>query len=223
MRKKRVIIYEDERVLRDLFQVFFTSLDYDVLTLSEPVICPVYAGNNNNCVHTRPCSDVMITDYFMPRMNGADLILAQTKQGCKLSPRNKAIISGDIDPAKISRVVELGCEYFQKPFPFSELADWVASCEHRIDLAQPLAVQRREERRPFSQEVACRVPRQTRLINGSTVNISASGVCLRLPVPLSEHDQVHFNTALPLPCSSASVRWVTRLDAGQYLTGLQCL
>ncbi len=138
MRKRRVIIFDDEEVIVFLFNKFFSSLDYEVLAFTEPAVCPVYEKNADACSQNSPCADIIITDFRMPRMNGLDLLRAQTRNGCKLTARNKAVTSGYLDEEIQAEIEGLGCRYFQKPVDFAQLKQWVAECENRIDRAQPL-------------------------------------------------------------------------------------
>jgi YesN/AraC family two-component response regulator len=81
---------------------------------------------------------MIITDFQMPKMNGLQLLKAQTERGCKIDIRNKAVISGYIDGSNNHIMDTLGCSYFSKPFQFKELSGWLADCEKRIDLSQPV-------------------------------------------------------------------------------------
>jgi CheY-like chemotaxis protein len=222
MRKRRVIVYEDEEIMRDLYQTFLTSMNYEVLIFSEPGVCSLYSGSSETCLSTHPCADALITDYFMPRMNGVELLQAQFERGCKLTPRNKALVSGDVDRELIQPILHLGCAYFQKPFPLSELADWLSVCERRIDIETPLAKQRKEQRFPYMCEILCRVRKQSMILRAVCVNISRSGLCLRLPLALDQEDVIELPLDRSLPSASGLVRWVKKLDDGMYLTGLQC-
>ncbi len=223
MRKRRVIVYEDEKVLQDFYTTFLTSLNYEVVVFPEPTICPLYSGKSDACTNIHPCADALITDFFMPRMNGVELIQAQAKRGCKLTPRNKALASGDIDKTLLQPILQLGCAYFQKPFPLSELVDWLAVCEKRIDIETPLGMQRREPRIPLIREVLCTVVQYAMPLRGICVNISDSGLCLKLPVYLQREESVGLPKDLPFPSGVGRVRWSAKQNDDLYLTGLQCM
>ena len=140
MRKQRVIIFEDEAMILALLTSFFSKMGYEVFTYPEPVTCPLYADGADCCVKHAPCADLMITDYRMPKMNGIDLLEVQSRKGCRLDIRSKAMISGFLDEEEELQVREMGCEVFRKPFNLSELSAWVKACETRMDLSKPLGL-----------------------------------------------------------------------------------
>lgn len=138
MRKRRVIIFDDDEIIVFLFKKFFPAMDYEVFAFTEPTICPVYEKDADACNDKYPCADVIITDFRMPRMNGLELIQEQTRRGCKVPTRNRAVTSGYLDEETQMKVKQLGCVYFQKPVDFSQLKQWLSECDKRIDRAQPL-------------------------------------------------------------------------------------
>jgi len=220
-RKRRIIIYEDEKIIRDLFQIFFQTLEYEVVLFDEPHGCPVYNAASAGCDSLLPCADVVIADYHMPNMNGLELFQHQKDLGCKVIVKNKALISGDYDDDLQKQVAKLGATFFRKPLTLSSLANWVASCERRIDVSQPLGPIRKEKRVPFRQDILCRINSNPETLHGTSINISASGICLNLPVMIPREEKVRFITPLPFPLGMGSVRWINPHSDG-YLMGLSC-
>jgi DNA-binding response OmpR family regulator len=140
MRKPRVIIYDDDVNILDLLKDYLSQRDYEVLTYNEPIDCPIYEKNADNCIDHNPCADSILTDFRMPRMNGVELMEKQSQRGCKLGIENKAIISGSIDCDTIRLIENFGCTYFKKPFSLKELSSWLIERVKNMDLSQPLAV-----------------------------------------------------------------------------------
>lgn len=138
MRKPRVIVLDDEPFVLDMLGRFFDQRGYEVLSYAEPVICPLYEKCAESCEKVVPCADVVITDLKMPKMSGIELLERQTKRGCKLDVRNKAVISGHFEEGSIRKIDGMGCARFEKPFGLSALSGWLRECEQRIDLSQPL-------------------------------------------------------------------------------------
>jgi hypothetical protein len=61
-------------------------------------------------------------------------------------------------------------------------------------------------------------------VDGITVNISNSGLCLQLAIPLMIDQIIHIHTThAVMACGTASVRWVRKKSDGSYLAGLSCL
>ena len=139
MRRPRVMIYDDDQIVLDMLKLFFTRRGYEVFDYIEPVVCPLKKNPANSCDNFQPCVDVIISDYQMPKMTGIELLQNQSKKGCKVDVKMKAIMSGHSDEKIITQCNELGCSFFQKPFTFSKLSVWLSNHEKLFDLSQQLA------------------------------------------------------------------------------------
>lgn len=220
MRRPRVIIFDDEPIILDVFRMFFEARDYEVMTFKEPLVCPIY-GSGRECHRLSPCGDIIISDYRMPRMNGADLLREQQLLGCRVTQLNKALISGDAPAADVQSIVELGMSFFQKPVDFRELGLWVDGCERRMDLTVPLAVKRREARLTCGFEVRYGVTGNDLARKATALNMSASGLCIRTDSPLEQQQNVVLMTSATRTPQPASVRWVRESGPKTYLVGLR--
>jgi len=143
LRKRRVLIFDDDRNVLNLLKDFFSIRDYDVLTFDSPVTCTIYDKSLESCANAKPCADIVITDYQMPKMTGLELLLQQAQRGCKVDIRNKALMSGDLDEETQNKVKALGYAFFGKPFKFSEFVAWVEDREKHIDLSKPVGIVRK--------------------------------------------------------------------------------
>ncbi len=139
MRKRRVLVFDDEPIVLNMLNVMFTEMGYEVLSYRTPKVCPIYEDNTKCCVYNDPCADIVITDYDMPGMNGLQLIEEQCQRSCKIDIKNKAIISGFPGVGRIDRMKKLGCTFMPKPFEISEFLKWIDECEKIINLSKPLA------------------------------------------------------------------------------------
>jgi FixJ family two-component response regulator len=223
MRKPRVIILDDEMFILNMLRDFFLMQGYEVLAYSDPTsICPIHGNGGDRCSLQHRCSDILITDFRMPGVNGVELLERQKRKGCKLDIRNKAVMSGDIDDRNRMRVRQLGCSFFLKPFNLHTIIEWLALCEQRIDLVQPVAKRRKEQRFESSSEIVFRDLDSGGLHAGIAVNRSSSGLCLKVPAPLSRDQAIIFPASPFHSGNNAFVRWVTRTDNGTYLVGVHC-
>ena len=223
MRKRRAVVIDDEEIIVDLFKDFFSTREYEVLSYTSPVVCPIRDENGNLCNTDYPCADVIITDFKMPGMNGLELLEEQTGHGCRLKRENKAVMSGNLDEENHRKIKQQGYAFFQKPINFSKFSAWLDECEKRVDLFQPLGSRRKETRHATRYGVRCLVDRTDKTVDGITVNISDSGLCLKLAIPLMTSLTIHISTAHAIiACRTASVRWVSRNTDGSYLAGLSC-
>lgn len=221
MRKRRAILFDDDAILLRLFSEMFKSKGYEVFAYSDPVVCPIHAENAATARRLDPCADILITDYLMPRMNGLNLLMAQNRHGCRLPMKNKALISGLTHAEVRQKALDMGCVFFEKPVDFDELEAWIAECEERMDVSQPLAAPRKEERYFYSQEIPCLVRLGDRIMDVTAVNSSRSGLCLKLAMPLLKEQKIRVHTKLSMVSPTAAVRWVSRLADGTYLAGLK--
>lgn len=223
MRKRRAIVFDDEESMLTLYKNFFLSRGYEVFAYADPVVCPIHAEYVAASSRLKPCADVLITDYKMPRMNGLDLLNAQSRHGCRMLVMNKALISGFVHEELRNAVQGLGYAFFSKPVKLDELESWITECEQRVDLSQPLAAPRKEERHSYSEEMPCLVRLGDRILSVLAVNSSRSGLCLKLTMPLLREQIIRIHTELSIASPTAAVRWVSRLADGSYLAGLNFL
>ncbi len=199
---------------------YFTFRGSEVLTYQEPVVCPV-DNDAPDCTQFNPCADIILTDFIMPKMNGIELLMAQSGRNCKLSPKNKALISGYIDDKRLDKVHELGCAYFIKPFNLDEVAAWLDERERQMDLSQPLGSSRKEQRYENNNEVTFIMPPHVENLRGVAVNMSHSGLCLKINTPLRQEQSVTVYPGSLNPARAALVRWVKEIGSGLYMAGLQ--
>jgi DNA-binding response OmpR family regulator len=207
----------------NMLKDFFGMRGYEVLTYAYPMtVCPLIDSGDGECGYDRPCCDVMIVDFNMTGMNGVEFIERQIERRCRVDVRNKAVIADFIDESRRTAVDAMGCTFFQKPFDLLSLSEWLSACEQRIDLSQPLASRRHEERYDSYREITFRVPRTNEVITGIALNISPSGLCLKAPGPLVRQDRITIDAGHFPTCKQASVCWVRKIDDASFLAGLQC-
>lgn len=218
MRKRRVILYDDDPAILEMLTLFFQELGYEVIAYSEPVDCAVY-NENERCIVERPCADIVITDFEMPRMTGLELLERQVRRGCHLDSRNKAVFSGNLDPARTEAIRKLGCAVFHKPCRMSTLAAWALECEQRMDLTQPLGVKRREQREECRFSANFNVEDQDDPYVGEVVNRSRVGLCVQASKPLAVAQVLSLRPPVPLASIRFEVRW-TRPDGGGCFAGM---
>ena len=221
MRKRRAIIYDDEPVILLVLTNFFETRGYEVLSLQGSVDCPV-SGKDKTCGNAAPCGDIMLTDYKMPGMTGIELLQMQARNQCKLAPQNKALLTGYMDQGKEQALRDLGATFFEKPFQFDELERWVIECEQRMDLTRPLGYLRKEDRQDLSREIVYTVSSfGDEVCRGTAINLSPSGLCVKVLSPLEREASVMIKTGLPIVSPQARVRWLQDAGDGAYLAGLQ--
>jgi CheY-like chemotaxis protein len=153
MRNPRVIIYDDDTIILDMLGHFFVKRGYEVCSYNSPTVCPSHEGPADSCENLSPCADVIISDYKMPEMTGIERLQRQSKRGCTVESKRKAIMSGHAEEGLMAQCRDLGCRFFEKPFVLSELSDWLSECEKHFDLSQQLHDRRANSRYAFKQRL----------------------------------------------------------------------
>ena len=126
----RILIFEDNDILRKTLQHLLEELGYEVFTFSDPGLCPVYDSVNHNCPLDYACADIIISDVNMPTETGLEFIKARKEKGCTIKYR--ALMSGDWTDSDLQNAQELGCRVFHKPFNLQEMLQWLDDCRKQI-------------------------------------------------------------------------------------------
>lgn len=171
---------------------------------------------------TKLCTDLIITDFSMPGMNGAELLERQEKEERTLDIRNKAVVSGYMPENERERVESLGCAVYQKPLRLSELSPWLETCEGRMDLTRPVGIMRRESRYETEEKIMYHCGDGNQALRGTVVNISDSGLCLKVDKPFPDSRTIRINTDLANSCQSADVRWIREAADNVFMVGVTC-
>jgi len=225
MRKPRAIIYDDDLLILELMKLHFTKRGYEVFLYSSPVVCPFHKSPTDSCENPYPCADILISDFKMPRMSGIELLQGQSKLGCKLEMKFKAIMTGYSDNSVISQCDDIGCKFFQKPVTFSQLSGWLSECEKLFDLSPQSGDKRINIRYECIQAIEyCLHPvdKPEKLI-GLTVNKSNTGLGLRVFNPLSVGQNVTITVGLEVSNLQGIVMWCIQLGENIYSAGLRLI
>jgi FixJ family two-component response regulator len=221
MRKPRAIIYDDDARILKMLEFFLSDRGYEVYAYDKPVVCPVNEGFADSCENLAPCADVMISDFDMPKMTGIELFQRQTERGCRLDIKMKALMSGYADEDLASQSKDLGCSFFQKPFEFSELSEWLRKCEKHFDLSQQLKDRRAGIRYDFKQGIEyCLNTAPGEKFVATTFDKSNNGVGLSIADALRAGDMIKIVRGLEVPHRNGVVRWCSKHGANTYKAGL---
>lgn len=217
MRKRRVILFDDNPHVLDALTLLFEGEGYDVIARREPTPCPVIE-DSSRCDGKQPCADIVTTDLDMPGMNGIELLATQARRGCPIPSMNKAVLSGNLDAAAMQAIRLLGCAWFRKPTRLAPIMEWIRECEFRMDLSQPLQQPRKERRAAcFPASVVAIGPRGD---VAAIVNTSSSGMCLRIGWQPTVAQVLDVRTQGATPPEPFAVRWTKPEISGAFLAGL---
>lgn len=135
--RPRVLIFEDNDILRSALQYILSERGYDVFTFSDFKGCPVYESVNHTCPADHACADIIISDVNMPTKTGLEFIKERQQKGCKVKYR--ALMSGDWTDYGLKYAQELGCHVFQKPFDLRKMFKWLEDCVKLINPERKLS------------------------------------------------------------------------------------
>lgn len=208
-------------MLLQVMEPVFAPARYDVITYPEPLFCPLYSETSNTYSKADPCADIMITGFYLPRMNGFELLKKQAGSGCTLLSGNKAIISSKLPDDLVKSIGEQGIAYLEEPIDLLELSAWVIECENRIRATKPPACKRDAKRYSVERKVRCLIGLDEAIVNAAMINTSDTGVCLRLPENIKKGLIVRFVKDPSLHSQHAVVRWISEDHDGFYTAGLR--
>ena len=129
--RPRILIFEDNDILRSTLKQILKTRGYDVFTFSSPEMCQAFDSVDLTCPTDFACADVIISDVNMPAKSGLDLIKERQQKGCKIKYR--ALMSADWTDSDLKSAHELGCYIFHKPFDLKEMLKWLDDCRDELN------------------------------------------------------------------------------------------
>lgn len=106
----------------------FRRRGYEVITYDTPHSCPIYTAPHGACFPESECPDIIVADYDMPEVDGAQFIDTIKKKGCKC--KRTALLSGiGVPDAVLMRLAKYGTRFFTKPLDFVEFEAWLMLTE----------------------------------------------------------------------------------------------
>jgi len=96
---KKILIMEDEKILRELLEKKLKERNYEVITASD--------GEEGFLKLKNEKPDLVLLDIIMPKMSGFE-VLEKTQKDAQISKIPVIIVSNSGQPVEISRAIELG-------------------------------------------------------------------------------------------------------------------
>ena len=129
--KYRTILCEDNESVREIVNFILQERGHEVFSYKDAGDCPLSTYAGCKCNHKSACSDLIISDVSMPKVNGLEFVKNIKENGCGI--KNIALVSGYWTEKDIAEAKSLGCAVFHKPVAPEELFKWIDSCEKNID------------------------------------------------------------------------------------------
>lgn len=132
----RILVVDDNADIRELLKSALSLKGYEVTTISNPSEFPYINERTCTCPEGHPCTDIIIADIVMPKIEGIDFLKQLKGAGCWPIKRGMAaIMSGYLTIHYMNELNSLGIHYFRKPFELSEVFAWVEGCREQFEAA----------------------------------------------------------------------------------------
>jgi CheY-like chemotaxis protein len=128
MKQKKVLVFEDDKILLELLTIVLTDQQFQVTAFSDPLSFITQQEKSWCHRESEPCFDALITDNMMPGMTGIEFFERLKGFGCKLADQRKVIISGNWSAEDLNRAKKIDCKVLHKPFLMDELTQWLVDC-----------------------------------------------------------------------------------------------
>ena len=134
--KPRVLIFDESEALSVTLKNIFVERGYEVFTFSNSGVCPLLHRVDHIAISDSVCSDIIISDLYLPNIDELELIKDRIDNGCKVKCR--ALMSTTWSETDWQYAHKLGCRLFRKPFDLSEMLEWIDACAKMIDTERKL-------------------------------------------------------------------------------------
>jgi DNA-binding response OmpR family regulator len=134
--KPRVLIFDENDALSVTLKNILVERGYEVFTFSDRGVCPLFHTVDHIAISDSICSDIIISDLYLPNIDGLKLIKDRIDKGCKVKCR--ALMSTTWSDADWKYANKLGCRLFLKPFDLKEMLEWLDDCSKEIDTQRKL-------------------------------------------------------------------------------------
>ena len=129
--KPRVLIFDENEAISSTLKDILDERGYEVFTFVKSGICPLFLSSDHERISDNACSDIIISDLFLPTIDGLKLIKDRIDKGCKVKFR--ALMSTNWSDSDWQYACKLGCRLFPKPFDLKEMLAWIDNCRQKVD------------------------------------------------------------------------------------------
>ena len=134
--KPRVLIFDENEALCSTLKKILDERGYEVFIFTDRDVCPLFHSGDHIRISDRVCSDIIISDLYMPTIDGLKLINDRIDMGCQVKFR--ALMSTIWSDAVWQYARKLGCRLFPKPFDLQQMLEWLDDSAKKIDTKRTL-------------------------------------------------------------------------------------
>jgi two-component system, cell cycle sensor histidine kinase and response regulator CckA len=182
-----ILLVEDESSLRNLSRQFLESQGYTVLEAAEGAAAIQICDSHPGPIH------LLLTDLIMPGINGREL----ARRVGAMRPETKVLYMSGYTENVIAHdaILEEGIALLQKPFSLSTL---------KTKVREKLSSASRAQRFNLQLPLTYRLLGESVWRNGTTENISRSGMLFRVEETIQPNSQIEINLVLPAEIAGLS-------------------
>ncbi len=121
----KVTVFDNDISTLERLKIFLTKHGHEVQTFPEPHICSFNLLGDNQCPSSTACADAVIVNMKKPTSALVESLTGLIENGCKISLRNRAIMSANMTGGQEEQIRGKGLHVIRKPFRLTELLEWV--------------------------------------------------------------------------------------------------
>jgi len=129
--RPRVLIFDEDEDLSSTIKKILDEQGYEVFTFPKRGICPLFLYYDHKQICENACSDIIISDLYLPTIRRLRIIKDRIDKGCAVKFR--ALMSTIWSDSAWQYASKLGCRLFRKPFDLKEMLVWFDNCRQMVD------------------------------------------------------------------------------------------
>ena len=122
---ENILFIEHEDHVRNELGSYSERLGYKPILISDPLICKAANSELKQCPTKKPCAEFLLIDNDCPAIDGLSLIELQTRKGCLVQKKQKALMASKLTDEENEKAFTLGCHVISKSVTFQDLDSWL--------------------------------------------------------------------------------------------------
>ena len=121
----KIVIFDNDATTLKVLKIFLTGHGHEVQVFPEPHICSFNLLDDNQCPATTACADAVLINMDKPGPGIIEFLTGLIENGCKLSLRNRALMSAAMTGEQERQLRGEGLHVLRKPVQLCEVLEWL--------------------------------------------------------------------------------------------------
>lgn len=134
--KQRVLVFEENEIISSTLKEILQERGYEVIIFPDSGVCPLSKMEDHTKISNASCADIIISDIYMPTVEGLNVIKNRVDRGCGVTCR--ALMSADWSDVVWQYAKRIGCRLFSKPFDLEDMLEWLDDCAKQVGAERKL-------------------------------------------------------------------------------------